>query len=76
MIDSKFRSIKKLFVLSFKNGNIDPTRDFFDNFYTPLVETKDSNALIEKKKILDQLIKTNKKHMKNLFICKDTMIIQ
>ena len=50
MIDSKFRSIKKLFVLSFKNGNIDPTRDFFDNYYTPLVETKDSNALIEKKK--------------------------
>ena len=39
-----------MFVLSFKNGNIDPTRDFFDNFYTPLVETKDSNALIEKKK--------------------------
>ena len=51
MIDSKFRSIKKLFVLSFKNGNIDPARDFFDNFYTPLVETKDSNALILKKKI-------------------------
>ena len=39
-----------MFVLSFKNGNIDPTRDFFDNFYTPLVETKDSNALIQKKK--------------------------
>ena len=31
LIDSTFRSINRLFALSFKNGNNHPTRDSFDN---------------------------------------------
>ena len=36
-----------MFVLSFKNGNDDPTRDSFEKYYMPLVEIKDFNALID-----------------------------
>ena len=49
LIDSTRRNINRLFVLSFKNGNIDPTRDFFDKYYMLLVEIKDFNALIDNK---------------------------
>ena len=31
-IDPTFRSIDRLFVLSFKNGNNDPTRDSFEKW--------------------------------------------
>ena len=31
LIDPTFRNINRLFVLSFKNGGDDPTRDSFDN---------------------------------------------
>ena len=41
------RNINRLFVLSFKNGNDDPTRDSFEKYYMPLVEIKDFNALID-----------------------------
>ena len=41
LIDPTFRNINKLIVLSFKNGNDDPTRDSFDKCYMPLVEIKD-----------------------------------
>ena len=36
-------------MLSFKNGNDDPTRDSFDEYNMPLVEIKDFNALINNK---------------------------
>ena len=39
-----FRNINRLFVLSFKNDNNDPTRNFFDKYYMSLVEIKDFNA--------------------------------
>ena len=32
LLDAKFRKINRLFVLSFKNGNDDPTRDSFDQY--------------------------------------------
>ena len=38
-----------MFVLSFKNGENDPTRNFFDKYYMPLVDIKDFNALIDNK---------------------------
>ena len=44
LIDLTFRNINRLFVLSFKNDNNDPTRDFFDKYYMSLVEIKDFNA--------------------------------
>ena len=38
MIDPAFRHINRLFALSFKNGDDDPTRNSFDVYYMPLVE--------------------------------------
>ena len=35
--DATFKNINRLFALSLKNGNIDPTRDSFDKYYMPLV---------------------------------------
>ena len=47
-----YLNINRLFVLSFKNGNDDPMRDSFDNYYIPLGEIKDFNALIDNKPFL------------------------
>ena len=52
LIDPTFRNINRLFVLSFKNGNNDPTRDSFEKYYMPLVKIKDFNALIDNKPFL------------------------
>ena len=49
MIDPTFRNINRLFVLSFKNGDDDPTSNSFDEYYMLLVEIKDFNALIDSK---------------------------
>ena len=49
-----------MFVLSFKNGNDDPMRDSFDNYYIPLGEIKDFNALIDNKPFFDQPVKSKK----------------
>ena len=40
LIDPTFRNINRLLALSFKNDNDDPTRDYFDQYYMPLVESK------------------------------------
>ena len=45
MIDPTFRNINRLFALSFKSGENDPTR----NCYISLAEIKDCNALIGNK---------------------------
>ena len=37
LIDPTFRNINRLFVLSLKNGNGDPTRNSFEKCYMPLV---------------------------------------
>ena len=57
LIDRKFRNINRLFVLSFKNGNNNPTRGSFDIYYMLLVEIKDFNALIDSKPFFDQPVK-------------------
>ena len=49
--------MNRLFVLSFKNGNDDPTRNSLDKYYMPLVEIKDFNALIDNKPFFDQPVK-------------------
>ena len=49
LIDSTFWNINRLFVFSFKNGDDHPTRNSFDEYYMPLVDIKDFNALIGKK---------------------------
>ena len=53
MIDPTFRKINRLFVVSFKNGDNDPTRDYFDKYYMSLVEIKDFNVFIYNKPFFD-----------------------
>ena len=57
LIDPTFRNINRLLVLSFKNGNDDPTRYSVDEYYMPLVEIKYFNALIDNKPFFDQPVK-------------------
>ena len=58
LIDAKSRNINRLFVLSFKNGDDDPMRDSFDEYYMPFVEIKDFNTLIDNKPFFsDQPVK-------------------
>ena len=65
-----------MFLLLFKNGNDDPTRDSFNEYYMPLVEIKDFNALNENKPFFWWASKkTNKKRMKNLLKCQEMMTI-
>ena len=58
MIYPTFKTINRLLVFSFKNGNNDPTKDSFDKCYMWLVEIKDFNALINSKPYFDQPIKS------------------
>ena len=62
-----------MFVLSFKNGNDDPTSDSFDEHFMPLIEIKDFNLSINNKPFFDQPVKKNKKHKKNLSKCHETI---
>ena len=57
MIDPTFRNINKLFVLSIKNGDSDPTGNSFDKFYMPLIQINDFNALSNNTLFFDQPIK-------------------
>ena len=58
LIDPTFRQIN---VLSFKNGNDDPRRHYFDQHYMPLVEIKDFNALINNKPFIWSLSKKTRR---------------
>ena len=60
LIDPTFKNINRLFVLSFKNDNNDPTRNSFKKYYMPLLETKDSNVSIENKPFFEQPVKNKK----------------
>ena len=66
MIDSTFRNINRLFVLSFKNGSNDPTRGYFDKFFIPLVKIKDFIALIDNKQFFHQLVKNKQEAFEKL----------
>ena len=66
LIESSFRNINKLFVILFKNGNNDPTRDSFDKYYMSLVEIKDFNALIDNKPFFDQPVKSKQQAFEKL----------
>ena len=47
LIDPTFNKVNRLFVLSFENED---DRTFFSKYYTPTVEIKDFNVLIDGKK--------------------------
>ena len=53
MIDPTFKNINRLFALSCKNGNDDPTENSFDRYYMPLIEIKNLNALIDNNSFLE-----------------------
>ena len=55
-----------MFVLSFKNGIDDPTRNSFDNYYLSLVEIKDFIALINNKLFFDQPVKNKQEAYEKL----------
>ena len=50
LIDPTLWNINRLFLLSFKFGKNDPTRNSLVKYYIPLAEIKDFNALIYNKK--------------------------
>ena len=54
LFDPTFININRLFALSLRNGDSDPTGYFFNRYYMPLVETKYFNPLIENKPFFDQ----------------------
>ena len=64
MIDATFRNVNRLFVLSFKNRNDDPTWNYLNKYYMPLVDIKDFNALIDSKPFFDQPEKQKTKNKK------------
>ena len=53
-------------MLSFKNGDNDPTRNFFDQYYMPLIKMKDFNALIDNKPFFDQPVKNKEEAYEKL----------
>ena len=57
LIDATFMIINSLFVLSIKNGNNNPTRDYFDKHYMPLTEITDFNAIIVNKQFFHEPVK-------------------
>ena len=60
MIDPMFWNVNRLFVLQFKNGDNDRIRTSFDEYYIPLVEIKDCNALVDNKPFFCHLIKNKR----------------
>ena len=53
-------------MFSFKNGDDDPTRNYFDEYYMPLVEIKDFNTLIDNKPMFDQPVKSKQEAYEKL----------
>ena len=53
-----------MFVFSFKNEGYNPNRNSLEEYYMPLVESKNFNALIDNKPFFDQLVKNKQKTYK------------
>ena len=69
-------SSNKLFILSFKDGDEDPTRYSFDQCYMSLVEIKDFNALIDHRPFFDQPVKNKQESIKILLKYREMMNMQ
>ena len=63
LIDPTFTNVYRLFVFSFEN---EEDRTSFSKYYTPKLEIKDFNSLIDGKSSVDVLVKTKKKHTKKI----------
>ena len=51
---------------SFKNGNDDPNKNSFDEYYMPLQEIKDFKALIDNKPFFDRPVKNKQEAYEKL----------
>ena len=67
-------NIKRLLVLSFRDGGNKRSIDYFDKYYMSLVEIKCFNILIDNKPFFDQPVKANIKLINNLPKCQDRII--
>ena len=65
MSDPTFKNVK-LFLLSFKNGANNSTRDSFSMHYVLLVEVKYFNVLIGNKPVFDQPVKKKREAYEKL----------
>ena len=63
LIDHSFQEINRLFVLEFED---DAQRTSNKRYYTPNVEMKDYNVMIDGKKVFDQPIRNNKVTYENI----------
>ena len=66
IIDSTFKNINRFFVLSFKDGDNDPTGDSFEKYYMSLIEVKDLNALIDNKPFFDHPVENKEEAYEEL----------
>ena len=57
LINPTFTNVNRLFVLSFTRTNAGDNRDSFSHYYTPSVEMKDFNILIDGKSFFDLPVK-------------------
>ena len=55
-----------MFVLLLKNGNDDPRRIYFAEYYIPVIEVKDFNVLIDNKPFFDQPVKNKQEACEKL----------
>ena len=55
-----------MFVISFKNGDNNPTRNSFDRYYMSLVKIKGFNASIDNKPVLNQPVKNKREAYEEL----------
>ena len=58
--------MNRLFVLLFKNGDHDPTRNLFDEYCMPLVQIKDFNGLTDNKPSFDQHVENEQEAYEKL----------
>ena len=63
-------------VLSLKNVDDNPTRNYFDEYYMLLVEFKDLNALVYNQTFFVKPVKNKQEAYKNLLKYQKIMIMQ
>ena len=65
-IDSTFRNINRLFVLTLKNSNNDPAINSSDSYFMSLLEIKDFNESIDNKSFFDKPVKNKQEEYEKL----------
>ena len=63
LIEPSFQGVNRLFVLAFEN---DDQRTSNKRYYTPNVEVKDYNVMIERKNFFDQSVRNDKVTYENI----------